>query len=131
MDKALCKASEQIGRQPRFIFSTSLKLAIDALPGTARDAANWVKLNRPAYFDAFDAALPGHTLFPAVRMLQGDKGARGLIAARKVILELPGARPRLSSTSIQERISTCFTAFDRRETYAATPAKFFSGTRLA
>jgi hypothetical protein len=90
MDKAFCQASEQIGGQSRFIFSTSLKLAIDALPGTARDAANWVKLNRPAYFDAFDAALPGHTLFPAVRMLQGDKGARDLLAARKVILELPG-----------------------------------------
>ena len=32
--------------------------------------------------------LPGHALFPAVRMLEGDKGARDLIAAaRKNILE--------------------------------------------
>jgi len=49
MDKALCQASAQIGGRPRFILSTFLKLAINALPGTARDAANWVKPDRPAY----------------------------------------------------------------------------------
>jgi hypothetical protein len=39
--------------------------------------------------EAFDAALLGDTLFPAVRMLQGNKGARDFIAAaRDNILEL-------------------------------------------
>jgi hypothetical protein len=42
MDKALCQASEQIGWQPRFVLSASLKFAI-ALPGTARDATHPVK----------------------------------------------------------------------------------------
>jgi hypothetical protein len=55
MDKALCQASEQIGRRPRFILSTSLKLAIAALPGTARNAAHPLKPDRPL-IDAFDAA---------------------------------------------------------------------------
>jgi hypothetical protein len=46
--ETLCQASEQIGGWPRFILLTSLKLAIATLPGTARDAANWVKPERPA-----------------------------------------------------------------------------------
>jgi hypothetical protein len=40
---------EHIGWRPRFNLSTSLKLAIAAAPGTARDTANWVKPDRPAY----------------------------------------------------------------------------------
>jgi CTP:molybdopterin cytidylyltransferase MocA len=73
---------------------TPLNLAIATSPGTACDAANWVK-PEDRLIDAFDAApvepiaavlerggrrgtpvLLGHALFPAVRMLEGDKGAR-------------------------------------------------------
>jgi molybdenum cofactor cytidylyltransferase len=95
--------------------SASLKLAVRALPSTARGAAILLgDMPRIApslidrLIDAFDAApveplavvpvrggrrgnpaLLGRGLFAAVRTLQGDKGARDLIAAaRKDILEL-------------------------------------------
>jgi uncharacterized protein Usg len=56
-------------------------------------------------------------LFPAVRMLQGDKGARDLIAAaQENSLELTAGDSRLKSISIQGRICACFAAFDRHET---------------
>ncbi len=107
MDKALCQPSEQIGGRPRFNLSTSLKPAIAALP-----APRATPLFGPSLIDrlidAFDAApveplaavpgrggrrgkpvLFGHALFPAVRMLEGDKGARDLVAAaQENILEL-------------------------------------------
>ena len=50
MDKALCQASEQIGRRLRFILSTSLKLAIAALPVQGGQRSS--------------PAVLGHTLFP-------------------------------------------------------------------
>jgi molybdenum cofactor cytidylyltransferase len=95
--------------------SASLKLAVRALPGTARGAVILLgDMPRIApslidrLIDAFDAApaeplavvpvrggrrgnpaLIGRGLFAAVRMLDGDKGARDLIAAaRENILEL-------------------------------------------
>jgi molybdenum cofactor cytidylyltransferase len=95
--------------------SASLKLAVRALPSTARGAVILLG-DMPRIppslidrlIDAFDAApveplavvpvrggrrgnpaLLGRGLFAAVRTLQGDKGARDLIAARNDILELP------------------------------------------
>lgn len=95
--------------------SASLKLAIAALPGTARGAV--VLLGdmpriEPSLIgrliDAFEAApaeplavvpvhggrrgnpvLLGRGLFAAVRTLEGDKGARDLITGGKDILEVP------------------------------------------
>jgi molybdenum cofactor cytidylyltransferase len=102
-------------RDPGAGLSASLKLAIGALPDTARGAVILLgDMPRIApslidrLIDAFDAtpveplavvpvrgerrgnpALIGRGLFAAVRMLEGDKGARDLIAAtRENILEL-------------------------------------------
>lgn len=103
-------------RDPDAGLSASLKLAIGALPRTARGAVILLgDMPRIApslidrLIDAFDAAtaeplavvpvrggrrgnpaLIGRGLFAPVRMLEGDKGARDLIAAaRENILELP------------------------------------------
>jgi molybdenum cofactor cytidylyltransferase len=87
--------------------SVSLKLAVGALASTARGAVILLG-DMPRLVDAFDAApveplavvpvrgrrrgnpaLIGRSLFAAVRTLEGDKGARDLIAAaRDNILEL-------------------------------------------
>jgi molybdenum cofactor cytidylyltransferase len=102
-------------RDPGAGLSASLKLAVRALPSTARGAVILLgDMPRIApslidrLIDAFDAApvepvavvplrggrrgnpaLIGRSLFAAVRMLEGDKGARDLIAAaRENILEL-------------------------------------------
>jgi molybdenum cofactor cytidylyltransferase len=102
-------------RDPGAGLSASLKLAVRALPNTARGAVILLgDMPRIApslidrLIDAFDAApveplavvpvrggrrgnpaLIGRGLFAAVRMLEGDKGARDLIAAtRENILEL-------------------------------------------
>jgi molybdenum cofactor cytidylyltransferase len=102
-------------RDPGAGLSASLKLAVSALPSTARGAVILLgDMPRIApsltdrLIDAFDAApveplavvpvrggrrgnpaLIGRGLFAAVRMLEGDKGARDLIAAtRENILEL-------------------------------------------
>jgi molybdenum cofactor cytidylyltransferase len=102
-------------RDPGAGLSASLKLAVRALPSTARGAVILLG-DMPRIppslidrlIDAFDAApvepvavvplrggrrgnpaLIGRSLFAAVRMLEGDKGARDLIAAaRENILEL-------------------------------------------
>jgi molybdenum cofactor cytidylyltransferase len=102
-------------RDPGAGLSASLKLAIAALPDAARGAVillgDMPRIG-PSLIDrligAFDAApveplavvlvrdgrrgnpaLIGRSLFAAVRMLEGDKGARDLIAAaRENILEL-------------------------------------------
>ena len=103
-------------RDPGAGLSTSLKLALRALPDTARGAVILLgDMPRIApslidrLIDAFDSAsdeplavvpmrggrrgnpaLIGRGLFAAVRMLKGDKGARDLIAAaRENILDLP------------------------------------------
>ena len=102
-------------RDPGAGLAVSLKLAIAALPDTARGAVillgDMPRIGPSLIdrlIDAFDAApveplavvpvrggrrgnpaLIGRGLFAAVRMLEGDKGARDLIAARKNILELP------------------------------------------
>ena len=103
-------------RDPGAGLSASLKLAVRALPSTARGAVILLgDMPRIApslidrLIDAFDAAaaepltvvpvrggrrgnpaLIGRSLFAAVRTLEGDKGARDLIAAaRENILELP------------------------------------------
>ena len=102
-------------RDPGAGLSASLKLAIGALPDTARGAVillgDMPRIGPSLIdrlIDAFDAApveplavvlvrggrrgnpaLLGRGLFAAVRTLQGDKGARDLIAARNDILELP------------------------------------------
>jgi molybdenum cofactor cytidylyltransferase len=102
-------------RDPGAGLAASLKLAVRTLPSTARGAVILLgDMPRIApslidrLIDAFDAtpvvplavvpvrggrrgnpALIGRGLFAAVRMLEGDKGARDLIAARKGILELP------------------------------------------
>jgi molybdenum cofactor cytidylyltransferase len=104
-------------RDPGAGLAASLKLAVRTLPSTARGAVILLgDMPRIApslidrLIDAFDAApveplavvpvrggrrgnpaLIGRGLFAAVRMLEGDKGARDLIAARKGILELPAA----------------------------------------
>jgi molybdenum cofactor cytidylyltransferase len=102
-------------RDPGAGLSASLKLAVRALPSTARGAVILLG-DMPRIppslidrlIDAFDTApveplavvpvrdgrranpaLIGRGLFAAVRTLEGDKGARDLIAARKGILELP------------------------------------------
>jgi molybdenum cofactor cytidylyltransferase len=102
-------------RDPGAGLSASLKLAVRALPSTARGAVILLgDMPRIApslidrLIDAFDAApveplamvpvrggrrgnpaLIGRGLFAAVRMLEGDTGARDLIAAaRENILEL-------------------------------------------
>ena len=102
-------------RDPGAGLATSLKLAVHALPSTARGAVILLgDMPRIApslidrLIDAFDAtpveplavvpvrgerrgnpALIGRGLFAAVRTLEGDKGARDLIAAaRENILEL-------------------------------------------
>jgi molybdenum cofactor cytidylyltransferase len=102
-------------RDPGAGLSASLKLAVGALPSTARGAVILLgDMPRIApslidrLIDAFDAApveplavvpvrggrrgnpaLIGRGLFAAVRMLEGDNGARDLIAAaRENILEL-------------------------------------------
>jgi molybdenum cofactor cytidylyltransferase len=102
-------------RDPGAGLAASLKLAVHALPSTARGAVILLgDMPRIApslidrLIDAFDAtpveplavvpvrgerrgnpALIGRGLFAAVRMLEGDKGARDLIAAtRENILEL-------------------------------------------
>ena len=102
-------------RDPGAGLSASLKLAVRTLPSTARGAVILLgDMPRIApslidrLIDAFDAtlveplavvpvrgerrgnpALIGRGLFAAVRMLDGDKGARDLIAAtRENILEL-------------------------------------------
>jgi molybdenum cofactor cytidylyltransferase len=102
-------------RDPGAGLSASLKLAVGALPSTARGAVILLgDMPRIApslidrLIDAFDAApveplavvpvrggrrgnpaVIGRGLFAAVRMLEGDKGARDLIAAtRENILEL-------------------------------------------
>jgi molybdenum cofactor cytidylyltransferase len=102
-------------RDPGAGLSASLKLAVRSLPSTARGAVILLgDMPRIApslidrLIDAFDAApveplavvpvrggrrgnpaLIGRGLFAAVRMLEGDKGARDLIAAtRENILEL-------------------------------------------
>ena len=108
---------EQIhNNDPGAGLSASLKLAVGALPSTARGAVILLgDMPRIApslidrLIDAFDSApaeplavvpvrggrggnpaLLGRGLFAAVRTLQGDKGARDLIAAaRENILELP------------------------------------------
>ena len=103
-------------RDPGAGLSASLKLAVRALPSTARGAVILLgDMPRIApslidrLIDAFDAApvepvavvpvrdrrrgnpaLIGRSLFAAVRTLEGDKGARDLIAAaRENIFELP------------------------------------------
>jgi molybdenum cofactor cytidylyltransferase len=103
-------------RDPGAGLSASLKLAVRALPNTARGAVILLgDMPRIApslidrLIDAFDAApveplavvpvrggrrgnpaLIGRGLFAAVRMLEGDKGARDLIGeAQENILELP------------------------------------------
>jgi molybdenum cofactor cytidylyltransferase len=103
MDKALCQPSEQIRGRPRFNLSTSLKLAIAALPAPrATPLFGSSLIDR--LIDAFDAApveplaavparggrrgnpvLFGHALFPAVRMLEGGNGARDPSPRRKKI----------------------------------------------
>jgi molybdenum cofactor cytidylyltransferase len=102
-------------RDPGAGLSTSLKLAIGGLPDTARGAVillgDMPRIGPSLIdrlIDAFEAApveplavvpvrggrrgnpaLIGRGLFAAVRMLEGDKGARDLIAAtRENILEL-------------------------------------------
>jgi molybdenum cofactor cytidylyltransferase len=103
-------------RDPGAGLSVSLKLAVRTLPSTARGAVILLgDMPRIApslidrLIDAFDAApveplamvpvrggrrgnpaLIGRSLFAAVSTLEGDKGARDLIAAaRENILELP------------------------------------------
>jgi molybdenum cofactor cytidylyltransferase len=94
--------------------SASLKLAVRALPNTARGAVILLgDMPRIAPSLTFDSAsdeplavvpvrggrrgnpaLIGRGLFAAVRMLEGDKGARDLIAAaRENILDLPVGDP--------------------------------------
>jgi molybdenum cofactor cytidylyltransferase len=107
-------------RDPGVGLSASLKLAVRALPNTARGAVILLgDMPRIApslidrLIDAFDSAsdeplavvpvrggrrgnpaLIGRGLFAAVRMLEGDKGARDLIAAaRENILDLPVGDP--------------------------------------
>jgi molybdenum cofactor cytidylyltransferase len=107
-------------RNPGAGLSASLKLAIAALPDTVRGAVillgDMPRIGASLIdrlIDAFDAApaeplavvpvqagrrgnpaLIGRGLFAAVGMLEGDKGARDLIAAaRKNILELTDADP--------------------------------------
>jgi molybdenum cofactor cytidylyltransferase len=103
-------------RDPGAGLSASLQLAVAALPSAARGAVillgDMPRIGRSLIdrlIDAFDSAsdeplavvpvrggrrgnpaLIGRGLFAAVRMLEGDKGARDLIAAaREYILELP------------------------------------------
>jgi len=66
---------------------------------------------------------------PGGQDAQRAKGARGLIAARKGILELP-AGPRLSSTSIHgESAPASRRSIDMR--LSGNAGEIFSGTRLA
>jgi molybdenum cofactor cytidylyltransferase len=103
-------------RDPGAGLSASLKLAVRSLPSTARgvvillgDMPRIAPSLIDRLIDAFDSAsdeplavvparggrrgnpaLIGRSLFAAVRMLEGDKGARDLIAAaRENILDLP------------------------------------------
>ena len=104
-------------RDPGAGLSASLKLAVRALPDTARGAVILLGRITPSpidqLIDAFDSAsdeplavvpvrggrrgnpaLIGRGLFAAVRMLEGDKGARDLIAAaRENILEFTAGDP--------------------------------------